>query len=169
MDQKKGLIEHLSIIRDPRVEGRCDHDLVDILVIVICAVLSGAEGWEEIVEFGYLREGWLRGFLRLKNGIPSHDTIARVMSIIDTKELGTSFIEWVSGKVKSGRKHIAIDGKTIRGSKDERRGRRAVHMLQAMATEEGLILGQLETEEKSNEIKAIRELSRRLCLAISVP
>ena len=158
MEQKKDLIACLSVIRDPRVIGRSKYDLVELLVIVICAVLSGAEGWEEIEEFGYLREEWLRSFLELENGIPSHDTIARVLSIIDTDQLGKSFIEWVKGKIHKGRKHIAIDGKTVCGSRDEKHGRKAVHMIQALATEEGILLGQKETAEKSNEITAIPKL-----------
>lgn len=160
--EQKDLIACLSIIRDPRVEGRCAHKLIDILVITICAVLCSAEGWDEIEEFGEIRKEWFDKFLELPNGIPSHDTFARVFSIIDSEELGKGFIEWVKGKVKDGRKVIAIDGKTMRGSRDDGRGKKAIHMIQALATEEGILIGEKETGEKSNEITAIPELLNKL-------
>lgn len=162
MEQKKDLIECFMGIYDPRVQGRCSHHLIDIMVITICAVMCGAEGWDEIEEFGLAREEWFRRFLELPNGIPSHDTIARVFAIIDPKAVTEGFIEWVKGKVTEGRKVIAIDGKTVRGSRDESRGKKAIHMVQAIATEEGLILGQEATREKSNEITAIPELLKKL-------
>lgn len=162
MEQKKSLMECFVGIYDPRVKGRCSHQLIDIMVITICAVLCGAEGWDEIEEFGLSREEWFKGFLELPNGIPSHDTIARVFAIIDPKAVTESFIEWVKGKVSEGRKVIAIDGKTARGSRDESKGKKAIHMVQAIATEEGIILGQEATKEKSNEITAIPKLLEKL-------
>lgn len=167
MEQEKGLIACLSIVRDPRVVERSKHNLIDILVITICAVLCGAEGWDEIEEFGESREEWFRKFLELPNGVPSHDTFARVMSLLDTEELQNSFIDWVSGVIRKGigREVAAIDGKTLRRSGDRKSGKKAVHMIQALAAEEGMLIGQRETEEKSNEITAIPELLKVLELS----
>lgn len=164
MEQEKSLIACLSIVQDPRVVERSKHNLIDILVITICAVLCGAESWDEIEAFGEIREEWLRKFLELPNGIPSHDTFARVMSLLDTEELQSSFVEWARGVIRQGigREVVAIDGKTLRRSGDKKSGKKAVHMIQALSTEEGLLLGQRETEEKSNEITAIPELLKVL-------
>ena len=108
---------------DPRVEGRCDHLLVDIIVIAICAVLAGAEGWEEIEEFGQTKEAWLRQFLELPCGVPSHDTFRRVFARLDAVAFQHSFVNWVQGvsQVLPGQV-IAIDGKKPHGSKEKMSG-----------------------------------------------
>jgi predicted transposase YbfD/YdcC len=165
MEPRNDLLACLSIVRDPRVVSRSKHNLIDILVITICAVICGADSWDEIEEFGEAHEEWFKDFLELPSGIPSHDTFARVLSLLDTEELQASFVEWVRGILRAGiKRHVALDGKTIRRSGDGKHGKSAVHMLQALATEEGMLIGQRETCEKSNEITAIPELLKVLAL-----
>ena len=141
------------------MEGRTDHDLLDIVVLALCAVMSGAEGWDDIEDWGCEREAWLRRYLRLRNGIPGHDTIRRVFETLSPMELELRFEAWmgelcpaVKGRV------IAIDGKALRGSARAERGLRALHQVSAYAAEYGLTLGQRTCEEKSNEITAIGAL-----------
>lgn len=160
-----GLVERFSDLPDPRVEGRTDHDLLDIVVLALCAVMSGAEGWDDIEDWGREREVWLRRYLRLRNGIPGHDTIRRVFEALSPMELELRFEAWmreicpaVQGRV------IAIDGKALRGSARSARGLRAIHQVSAYAAEYGLTLGQRTCEEKSNEITAIAELLPTLAL-----
>lgn len=164
-DAIAGLIERFGDLPDPRVEGRTDHDLLDIIVLALCAVMSGAEGWDDIEDWGRAREAWLRQYLRLRNGIPGHDTIRRVFEVLSPIELETRFEQWmgivcpaVAGRV------IAIDGKALRGSGRSGRGLRALHQVSAYAAESGLTLGQRACEEKSNEITAIAELLPVLAL-----
>ena len=162
MDKKDGiagLIEGFANLPDARVEGRTDHDLLDIVVLALCAVMSGAEGWDDIEDWGCEREAWLRRYLRLRNGIPGHDTIRRVFETLSPMELELRFEAWmgelcpaVKGRV------IAIDGKSLRGSARAERGLRALHQVSAYAAEYGLTLGQRTCEEKSNEITAIGAL-----------
>jgi predicted transposase YbfD/YdcC len=164
-----GLIERFGDLPDPRVEGRTDHDLLDIIVLALCAVMSGAEGWDDIEDWGRAREGWLRRYLRLRNGIPGHDTIRRVFEVLSPIELETRFEQWMAAVCPAvvGRV-IAIDGKALRGSGRSGRGLRALHQVSAYAAESGLTLGQRACEEKSNEITAIAELLPVLALAGAV-
>lgn len=152
-------------LEDPRVVGRTAHKLLDIIVIAICAVLSGAEGWADVEVFGETKEAWLRQFLELPNGIPSHDTFGRVFGQLDGEAFQRSFNRWVSQvfTVTPGQV-IAIDGKTVRGSQDKLTGKEAVHMVSAWAQANGLVLGQLKTDEQSNEIRAVPELLEQLYL-----
>lgn len=161
----EALMEQLRTLKDPRVTGRTDHDLLDILVLALCAVMSGAEGWDDIEDWGRAREVWLRRYLRLRNGIPGHDTIRRVFEVISSRQLEACFINWMTeicpgleGRV------IAIDGKSLRGSACPARGVRALHHVSAYAAEYGLTLGQTACDAKSNEITAIGELLP--CLAL---
>lgn len=151
-------LEHFAILKDPRrYYGNKQHELSDIIVITILAVISGAESWVDVEEFGLDKEDWLKKFLKLPNGIPSHDTIGRVFARIDSGCLEKCFLGWVQSLIEIEEKEvIAIDGKTVRRSNDKERS--AIHMVSAWATEKGLVLGQTKTEEKSNEIKAIPEL-----------
>lgn len=151
---------------DPRVVGRCEHKLVEIIIIAICAVLSGAEGWEDIEEFGQSKEGWLRQFLALENGIPSHDTFRRVFSLLDAAAFQERFMRWVEGVfgLTSGQV-VAIDGKTVRGSGKESSGQRALHLVSAWASTNGVVLGQRKVADQSNEITAIPALLEELYLA----
>jgi predicted transposase YbfD/YdcC len=159
------LVQRLRGIEDPRVTGRCDHALVDILVIVLCAVMAGAEGWDDMEGWGEANEERLRHYLELRNGIPGHDTIRRVFEAIDPKRLEAVLLEWIGHVCPALGKVIAIDGKSVRGSGSICRGRRALHVVSAYASEMGLVLGQQRCEEKSNEITAIEALLPNLALA----
>ena len=160
------IIDHFSVIPDPRIERRKEHKLIDILTIAMCAVLCGADEFTEMEEFGAAKEEWFRTFLQLPNGIPSHDTFGRVFSLIDNRAFCECFTSWVSADTAElGVKLIAIDGKTSRRSHDKSRNKQAIHMVSAFATELGLTLGQVKTDEKSNEITAIPALLSRLTLS----
>lgn len=153
------LVECFSDVPDPRVVGRTDHHLLDILVLTICAVLCGADDWEAVEMWGNAKLAWLRQYIPLKNGIPSHDTIGRVFAALDSAAFQDCFIRWVATICGSlAGQVVAIDGKTMRGSHHRRLGRKAIHMVSAFASASGITLGQLKTEEKSNEIAAIPEL-----------
>lgn len=150
---------------DPRVVGRCDHRLLDIVIIAICAVLSGAESWDEVEVFGESKEAWLRQFLALPHGIPSHDTFRRVFSLLDAPAFQERFMQWVESTFSVGRDQvIAIDGKSVRRSHNHATGQGPLHLVSAWATASGLVLGQRKVEEKSNEIEAIPELLKQLFL-----
>lgn len=150
---------HFSIIPDPRIDRNKKYPLMEILFLCMAAGISGAEGWEEIEDFGEHRLEWLRQFLPYRRGIPRHDTIARVMSRLDTKALQQSFIAWVQDVVVlSERTVVAIDGKTVRRSFRDGDRKSAIHMVNAWASENQVSLGQLKVDGKTNEIKAIPEL-----------
>ena len=161
--QNHDLLSHFSIIQDYRQTGKIEHKLSDILLLVICAVIAGADGWEEIEDFGHDRLTWLQEYADFDNGIPSHDTLARVMSLINPQQFQRCFANWMQSchKLTDG-EVIAIDGKTFRGSYDKRRRTGAIHMVSAFSTANGVVLGQVKTDEKSNEITAIPELLKLL-------
>jgi DDE_Tnp_1-associated len=140
---------------DPRVERSKQHKLIDIIIIAICAVICGAEGWGEIEQFGREKQEWLGTFLELPNGIPSHDTFNRVFARINPEEFERSFFEWVCSITETIKGVIAIDGKTLRRSHDRGAGKKALHLVSAWAAENRLVLAQLATDVLSNEIKAI--------------
>jgi len=157
--EKKTLIEILSSIPDIRQEAKVRHNLVDIIFIAIVATLANAEDWALMEIFATENEEWLRKYITLPNGIPSHDTIERAFKWIDPKMFLKSFTEWtemVSEITKCG--VVAIDGKTMRGTHDKINGKKALHIVSAWFSETGLVLGQVKTSEKSNEITAIPEL-----------
>nr|WP_328285806.1 ISAs1 family transposase [Methylotuvimicrobium buryatense] len=152
-------IKQFSNMTDPRFERKKLHQLMDIIVLTVCASLSGAEGWEAIEEFGHNKLDWLRQFVPLKNGIPSHDCLAYVISRLSPKEFQRCFIDWVNAiREVIPDEVIAIDGKTARRSHDRKRGQNPLHMVSAWGCANGLVLGQEATEEKSNEITAIPKL-----------
>jgi predicted transposase YbfD/YdcC len=156
-------LDHFRALPDPRIDRTKLHPLFDILVITICAVICGADGWEAIEEFGQAKYPWLRRFLALPNGIPSHDTFARVFARIDPEQFQSCFLRWVwaVARVTNGQV-LPIDGKTLRGSYDPRDAKAAVHMVSAWASANRMILAQVKTDDKSNEITAIPELLRLL-------
>ena len=158
--------EHFSKVSDPRVERTKEHKLIDIIAIAICAVICGAEGWVDIELFGKSKLSWLKTFLELPNGIPSHDTFGRVFARIDAQQFQLAFYEWVwaVNEIIQGQ-IINIDGKQLRGSKDKVLGKRAIYMVSAWAEENELVLGQRKVDEKSNEITAIPELLKLLALS----
>jgi predicted transposase YbfD/YdcC len=156
----KDLVEQFSALEDPRVIGRVDHRLIDILVIAVCAVIACAESWDDITLYGRSKEKWLRTFLELPNGIPSHDTFRRVFMLIDPDAFERCFIAWTRTLSDQAveREVVAIDGKTVRRSFDRRRDLAPLHLVSAWASERGLTLGQRAVDGQSNEITAIPEL-----------
>ena len=152
-------------VEDPRVERTKRHRLRDSIILAICGVICGAEGWVEIEEFGKAKEAWFTELLRLPHGIPSHDTFGRVFAHLDPKQFETSFFQWVQAISTTVQGVIAIDGQTLRRSHDRAAGKKALHVVSAWAVENRLVLAQLATEEKSNEITAIPVLLRQLALA----
>lgn len=154
---------HFRKLKDPRINRHKKHQLLDIIIIALCAVICGAEDWQQIATFGRERRDWLKRSLALSNGIPSHDTFERVFDRIDPRAFHQCFQSWVAALAdKLKIKHIAIDGKTLRGSGSDKLG--ALHLVSAWATEQHLSLGQVATAEKSNEITAIPELLELLDL-----
>lgn len=158
-DPATSIDKHFANIEDPRIDRTKLHKLLDILVIAICAVICGADNWEEVQLFGEAKEAWFKTFLDLPNGIPSHDTFWRVFARLDPQQFQQSFVSWISSvtAVTQGQV-IAIDGKTLRGSHDKALGRGAIDMVSAWAAENRLVLGQVKVDDKSNEISAIPEL-----------
>ena len=153
---------HFSVIPDPRLDRQKRHDLLDSIAVTICAVLCGADAWTEVEEFGKARLDWLRTFLTLENGIPSHDTFGRVFAALDTAALQEAFAAWtqsVAGRLEGV---IAIDGKTVRRSHDRAQDKAAIHMVSAWGQTNGLVLGQVKVDDKSNEITAIPKLLEQL-------
>ena len=160
MNTSTNLHHSFSTLRDPRKERRRLHSLPDIIVLSILGVLSGAESYDSIELFGKENYAFLKQFLELKNGVPSHDTINRVFQALDPQEFERFFTAWSQGLKESGRLQsvIAIDGKTVRGSKDSFHHQAPLHSVHAWSVENGLCLGQLACKESSNEITAIPEL-----------
>ena len=149
------------------------HTLTDIVLLAVCGVVAGNESWEEIEEYGRWKESWLRTFLELPNGIPSHDTLRRVFTRIKPEQLELLFREWTAGFQKKVAKEkntqlIAIDGKTLRRSHDKYHQKSAIHMVSAWLSDQSLVLGQVKTHDKSNEITAIPELLQALEIKDSV-
>lgn len=159
------IVDHFAQLPDPRVDRTRRHELMDMLVIALCGVICGADDWVSIELFGKSKEPWFRTFLRLPNGIPSHDTFGRLFAALDVEAFGRCFTSWVQSiaEVTKG-EVVAIDGKTLRRTFDRVAERSPVHMVSAWASANRLVLGQVKTEEKSNEITAIPQLLDILAL-----
>ena len=156
---------HFGVLRDPRIERTKKHLLLDIVVLAVCAVICGAEGWEEIEEFGRQKQAWLKRLLKLSHGIPSHDTIARVFRRLKPEEFQECFLSWTKSlEHELGLEQVAIDGKTLRRSFDRAAAKNALHLVSAWTTRNRLVVGQQAVDGKSNEITAIPELLRLLDL-----
>jgi len=158
------LITILEEVPDPRVKATVDHDLVDILTIALCTILCGGESFYDMEEFGEVRLEWLKSFLRLRNGAPTHDTYNRVFQALDPEQFGDCLAHWTqSVRQVLGGEVVALDGKAVRRALN--RGEDARIIVSAWATESGLLLGQRKVRDKSNEITAVPELLRALELA----
>lgn len=163
IELKTTLTEHFKELEEPREIGKVRHKLIDIITIAICAVVCGANDWVGVETFGKAKEEWLRSFLELPNGIPSHDTFNKVFNQLSAKQFQECFIKWVQNLIElTAGEVVAIDGKRLRRSYDRESGRGAIHMVSAWASENQMVLGQIKTEEKSNEITAIPELLKLL-------
>jgi predicted transposase YbfD/YdcC len=160
-----GLKSCFADLEDPRVVPRCDHQLLDIVAITLLAVLCGAEDWPDIELFGETRKEWLKTFLALPQGIPSHDTFRRVFGALERNQFAQALFQWTQALHEAtGGKLISIDGKALRRSLARKSGKAMLHLVTAWASENGLTLGQVACEEKSNEITAIPELLKLLSL-----
>ena len=154
----EALISEFEAIEDPRCDWKVEHRLVDILVIAVCAVVGEAESFEDIALYGRCKQAWLRSFLELPNGIPSHDTFRRVLTLIDAERFERCFLGWVRSVFRrdaAASRQIAIDGKTVRRSFDRRNDHSPLHLVSAFATEHGLVLAQRATDAKKGELSAL--------------
>ena len=162
---RTSISEHFATLTDPRVERSKAHLLVEIVTIALCGVICGADDWVAVEAFGREKAAWLGTFLALPGGIPSHDTFGRVFARVNPEEFRRCFLAWVRAVVGDpGEQIVAIDGKTLRRSHDRRAGKEALHLVSAWATTSGLVVGQVATDTKSNEITAIPVLLRLLAL-----
>ena len=171
MNLSHTFLHYFEGLEDPRLNNHHNlrHGLVDILVITILACICGADTWIEINEFGIAKYEWLKTFLELPNGIPSHDTFSRVFSLIDPQKFESCFYSWIKSlAIDTHNEVIAIDCKTLRGSGNRRQGQRPLHLVSAWATSQNLLLGKIQTAEKSNEITAIPQLLKMVDLKGSI-
>lgn len=160
------LTEHFAALDDPRVERTRLHPLLSIIAIAICAVIGGAESWDDVEEFGEAKVEWLATFLDLPHGITSHDTFNRVFAALDPVRFQHGFQTWMQAvTIILPAEVIALGGKTVRGSHDGSSGKRAIHMVSAWAATNRLVLAQIKVDDKSNEITALPELLGQLALA----
>lgn len=157
-------LSHFNKLSDPRIKGMSTYPLNEILLVTLCAVLSGCDDFIDIAEYGIEKLHFLKKFLPFKEGIPSHDTFTNVFRMIDFQVFSDCFMSWVKSLVKHLDGVIAIDGKTIRGSQDKIKGKAAIHMISAFAHSQGLVVGQQKVEAKSNEITAIPALLDKLAI-----
>lgn len=159
------VFQAFSALPDPRIGNNQDHNLFDIIVIAMLAFICGADHWTEVESFGKAREPWLRTFLELPKGIPSHDTFGRVFSLLSPEAFEQGFMSWVRDihELSQGA-IVAIDGKALRRSHDKANDRKAIHLVSAWASANGVVLGQRKVDGKSNEITAIPKLLEELVL-----
>jgi len=162
-------LQHFNSITDPRIERCKKHNLMDILLLAISAVISGSEGWEDIENFGKIKLDWLRKYGSFNAGIPRHDTIARVICRLKSDEIEGAFQSWISSLVENtGSDVIAIDGKTARRSFSTKDRKSALHTVSAWSCQHQLVLGPVGVDKKTNEITAIPELLSMLDIENSI-
>jgi predicted transposase YbfD/YdcC len=158
------IIEHFSVLPDPRMLLKTRHKLVDIVAMALCAVVAGADDWVEIAAYARARQSWFKEFVKLSGGVPSHDTFGRVFALLDPDAFEKCYVNWIRSLINTPGELVAIDGKSLRRSHDRANGKSAIHMVNAWAVDHGLVLGQVKTDAKSNEITAIPELLKVLDL-----
>lgn len=163
-EDKPGFLCHFDTLEDPRIDRKKLYPLSEVLFVVICASICGAQSWRDYVTFGEEKLDYLRRFLPFENGIPSKNTYARVFSILNPDEFKKCFIAWVQSFQQALGNLIAIDGKTLRKSFDKANQQSAIHMVSAFASASKLVLGQQKVDDKSNEITAIPKLLELLSL-----
>jgi predicted transposase YbfD/YdcC len=162
-------LNHFEALTDPRIERSKEHLLIDIVAIAILAVISGADGWGAIELYGKAKYEWLKGFLELPNGIPSHDTFSRVFARIEPKQFQECFLSWVNSITKKLELEvIAIDGKTMKQSYDRNQSQKPLHIVSAWSASHQLVLGQKKVNKKSNELTAIPALLELLEMEESI-
>ena len=163
---KQTIADYFVGLEDPRIERTKRHKLIDVITIAICAVICGADSWVAIETYGQAKEEWLKSFLELPNGIPSHDTFARIFALINPEKFQECFSYWIKSVfILTDGEVIAIDGKSLKHSYDKKTGNRAINMVSAWAVTNKLVLGQRKVDKKSNEITAIPELIKVLDIA----
>ncbi|MDY6900708.1 MAG: ISAs1 family transposase [Cyanobacteriota bacterium] len=163
---KQTIADYFVDLEDPRIERTKRHQLIDVITIAICAVICGADSWVAIETYGQAKEEWLKRFLELPNGIPSHDTFARIFASINPQKFQECFLSWIKSiVVLTDGEVIAIDGKNLKHSYDKKAGNRAINMVSAWAGTNKLVLAQRKVDSKSNEITAIPELIKVLDIA----
>jgi len=160
------IVEHFRTLEDPRIERTKKHLLLDILVIALCTLLTGGEGFQDMALFGQSKRAWLQTFLALPYGIPSHDTFGRVFARLNPRRFQECFLSWTRAVAQLTQGTlIALDGKTVKASFDRATAASPLHMLSAWCSEQGgLVVGQIKTDQKSNEITAIPELLHLLAM-----
>ena len=169
MTTNTNIFEHFEELSDPRMDRRKRHSLMDILFISICAAICGGTSFVDIHDFGCAKEDWFREHLDLENGIPSHDTFRRVLSLINPDDFARCFTSWTSAISKAVNKDIiAFDGKTLRHSFNNSTGMGAVHVMNAWSCENNFCLGQMKVDGKSNEITTMPILLTLLNIKDSV-
>jgi predicted transposase YbfD/YdcC len=156
--EESDLLKNIQQLQEPRTRWT-QHSLTDIVIIAIMAVLSGADDWNAIQAYGEVKKNWLSGFLSLPNGIPSHDTFNNVISRLEPSVFAECCLGWMKeAAAKIGAQIISIDGKSFNGSYDREKGQKSLHMVSAWVSSHHLLLGQVKTDKKSNEITAIPKL-----------
>jgi predicted transposase YbfD/YdcC len=160
------IVEHFRALEDPRLERTKKHNLLDILVIAVCTLLTGGEGFRDMELFGQSQRSWLQTFLALPHGIPSHDTFGRVFARLNPQRFRECFLSWTRAMAQLTQGTlISLDGKTVKASFDRATASSPLHMLSAWCSEQGgLVIGQIKTEQKSNEITAIPDLLHLLAI-----
>ena len=157
-------LDYFKEIKDPRIERKKLYPINEILLITICGLICGAEGWKDLELFGKQKIDFLKSLLPFKNGVPTDDTFRRFFRALEPEQFKICFINWMKVLQKEHPKLVSIDGKTSRRSHDGVRNQKALHMVSAWCAEQGIVLGQVKTEEKSNEITAIPELLELLSI-----
>ena len=161
--------EYFGNVEDPRMDRTKSHQLIDILFISVAATIAGCDGPTEIADFANEKLPWFRRFVKLENGVPSHDTIGRVLSLINPVQFQSAFLDWLASFVgdadEDGPRFVPIDGKTLRGSRGAKHRSHPLHLVSAWATQQGMTLGQVAVDSKSNEITAIPKLLEMLELS----